>query len=472
MAQLTTRLIVRNDTTGNWNAAVTDAGDEGLVLLKGELGIEFTADNKTKIKVGDGTTKWENLPYFGGEEAKTFQVGALSEINTADLAVGDTAIVKTAIYTDAENEANNKYSYTGYVYNGTDWAAMDGNYNAGNVYFDEDMLFTYQFGKYKLTNGNVTVPAAGKSLKELLMSAHVDIIDPTSTDPTFGLSASSNKSGEVGSAYTLPSATATFTDGKYSYGYVTAEGAKVAGTNTGAGITAATIDITCDKSSDVKNATSTNSATLNLTTANLNEGVDAGLLFSDTSITYNFTASCTYPASTRTPTNNVGETSNADTGTTYSPIAGGEWSATKKNQKTAACTVSGWRKMFMGTVDSTNTNTEIDTTLIRSTMNKLINAQVSTSAQTFTVPVGATKIIVACPEGYVISKCEYYTMSWEEIALFPHLKDAEGKDKMVGVSDARGGTNGLKDYHIYTFTHSSPTGFEAATQYRVTLKKG
>lgn len=470
MADLMTRIVLRNDSTGNWNAAVTNAGDAGIVLLKGEMGIEFMDGNKTKVKIGDGITKWEALPYFGSEEAKTFQVGALSEITDTDLAVGDTAIVKTAIYVDEDNEANNKYSYTGYVYNGSVWTAMDGNYNAENVYFDEDMLFTYAFGKYKLTNGNVTIPSAGKSLKELLMSAHVDIINPSTTAPGFSIDASANKSGEVGSAYSLPSATATFTDGKYTYGYVDADGKKVAGTNTSAGIIASAINITCDKSSDTKSVSNVNSTTLNLTTANLNEGVNKDLLFADTSITYKFTATCDYPASTRIPTNNVGETSNADTGLAYNPINGGSW--TTSNNITDSCTVTGWRKMFIGTVDGANTNTEIDSKLIRETMNKLVDEQVSTSAKTFTVPVGATKIIVACPEGYVISKCEYFTMSWEEIALFPHVKDEDGKDKMIKVADARGGSNGLKNYNVYVFTHSSPSGFEAATQYRVTLKKG
>lgn len=56
---------------------------------------------------------------------------------------GDTAVVKTLI-------ADGKYSYTAYVYDGTvsAWAAMDGNYNANNVYFNDDMTMTYQFGKY------------------------------------------------------------------------------------------------------------------------------------------------------------------------------------------------------------------------------------------------------------------------------------------------------------------------------------
>lgn len=469
MAELNTRIVLRNDSSANWLT------NESAVLLKSEVGVEFTADGKVKMKIGDGVKTWAELPYFGGEEGHTFEV-ELAEGETHDAAIarvvgetelakGDSAIVKEKISGDL-------YSYTAYIYNGSAWAACDGNYNAENVYFSEDMLFTYNFGKYKTSNGNVTIPSAGKSLKELLMGAHVDIINPTKTAPGFSLASSGNISQEVGTTYTLPTATATFSDGKYTYGYVDAEGKKTNGTNTAAGITASEIEVTCDKSSDVKTVTNANSAKLTMTVANLNSEDLKDLIVDDTSITYNFTAECTYPASTRTPTNNVGETSNSETGVEYTPQAGGSWTIDAGTKKTASATVSGWRKMFMGTVDSANTNTAIDTTLIRSTMNKLIDAQVSTSAQTFTAPVGATKIIVACPDGYVLSKCEYFTMSWEEIALFPHLKDENGADKMVPVSDARGGSNGLKDYHVYVFTHASPTGFEAATQYRVTLKKG
>ena len=147
MAELRTRIVIRNDSTTNWLA------NESVVLLKGEVGIEFLADGKVKMKVGDGIKTWAQLDYLNGEEAKTFHVSSLDEITDTELAVGDTAIVKTAIYTDAENEANNKYSYTGYVYNGTTWMAMSGNYNAENVYFDDDMLVTKEIGYITLTNG-------------------------------------------------------------------------------------------------------------------------------------------------------------------------------------------------------------------------------------------------------------------------------------------------------------------------------
>ena len=65
MAELMTRIVLRNDSTANWTA------NKNTVLYKGEMGIEFNpapADTQTrvpeiKIKIGDGITTWENLPY-------------------------------------------------------------------------------------------------------------------------------------------------------------------------------------------------------------------------------------------------------------------------------------------------------------------------------------------------------------------------------------------------------------------------
>lgn len=58
MAQmLNTRIVLRNDSSANWLA------NSSQILLKGEVGIEFMADGKTKMKIGDGVTTWANLPY-------------------------------------------------------------------------------------------------------------------------------------------------------------------------------------------------------------------------------------------------------------------------------------------------------------------------------------------------------------------------------------------------------------------------
>ena len=219
MAELRTRVVLRNDSTGNWNAAVANAGDAGIVLLKGELGIEFIENGKPKLKIGDGVTKWEALSYFGGEESKTFQVATLSEIPAdAELAVGDTAIVKTAIYIDENDETNNKYSYTGYVYNGTVWAAMDGNYSAENVYFDEDFTFTTKIGTVTtLTNGSTTVAAAGKSIKDFLTSLFASEQNPSKTDPSVNITLTNVGAHEVGTVLN-PTYTASFEDGNNTYG--------------------------------------------------------------------------------------------------------------------------------------------------------------------------------------------------------------------------------------------------------------
>lgn len=51
---LTTRIIIRNDTSTNWTTA-------NPVLMKGEIGLELDTN---RYKRGDGTTTWDLLPYF------------------------------------------------------------------------------------------------------------------------------------------------------------------------------------------------------------------------------------------------------------------------------------------------------------------------------------------------------------------------------------------------------------------------
>lgn len=63
---LNTRIVLRNDTKLNWEAA------QDVVLLKGELGIEFdpsaeSAEKVVHIKIGDGVSMWSELPYFKGD---------------------------------------------------------------------------------------------------------------------------------------------------------------------------------------------------------------------------------------------------------------------------------------------------------------------------------------------------------------------------------------------------------------------
>lgn len=63
------RFLHRTDNAENWESI-------NPVLLKGELGIE--AGEETKIKIGDGVTPWNSLPYFA--DFKKYIDGKLAEL--------------------------------------------------------------------------------------------------------------------------------------------------------------------------------------------------------------------------------------------------------------------------------------------------------------------------------------------------------------------------------------------------------
>ena len=52
-----TRIILKSDTTKNWNKS-------NPVLINGELGIENCSNGITKMKIGNGKSKWKDLKYL------------------------------------------------------------------------------------------------------------------------------------------------------------------------------------------------------------------------------------------------------------------------------------------------------------------------------------------------------------------------------------------------------------------------
>lgn len=132
-------------------------------------------------------------------------------VNNKELFAGDIAIVKDLIFGD-------KYQYTAYVYNGTVWTAMDGNYRADNVYFDEDFIFTKEIGTVKLNaSGNKTVSAAGKNLQEFFAGLFAEEENPTTPSTTATLSSSNIGTKEVGTKIGIKYSFTT-TSGSYAYG--------------------------------------------------------------------------------------------------------------------------------------------------------------------------------------------------------------------------------------------------------------
>lgn len=89
MTELNVRFVLRNDSTENWTAV-----EDTAILLKGEVGVEFT-EGAPRLKVGDGTSPWKNLPYVtsANELPENFTWGNLFG-TTAEGVAGETATLK------------------------------------------------------------------------------------------------------------------------------------------------------------------------------------------------------------------------------------------------------------------------------------------------------------------------------------------------------------------------------------------
>jgi hypothetical protein len=304
-----TRLILRNDSTTAWLT------NKDQILLKGEVGIEFLADGSVKMKIGDGVTTWENLNYFGGEDAHIYEatvdkganhIAAITTaVNGAKLSTHDVAIVKENIIPAEQLKEGDvqKYQHTAYRWNGTTWTAFDGNYDASNVYFDSDLTYTATIGALKLGSGKSSdvYAAKGKSLEEVIKRLMAETIAPTITQPSYSYdSITSNLSSstvECGTKVTQLKWNASFNDGTYSYGYLNADG--TVNKSTAAGCTA-TYSMSCDKAGSTTTPAAQD-GTWTLTTPYVVKDTDSSAAVGS------ITTTCTIAGSSRTPVNNIGE---------------------------------------------------------------------------------------------------------------------------------------------------------------------
>ena len=409
MATLNTRIVIRNDSSVNWLT------NKSAVLLKGEIGIEFLADGKVKMKVGDGTKTWEQLPYFGGDEAKVFQVSSLSEITETNLAVGDIAIVKSVIFTDAENESNNKYSYTSYVYNGSAWAAMDGNYNADNVYFSDDMMVTKEIGYITLTNGQGTIPSKGKNLSEVFEAMFVKEQNPTTTQPSVNLTFSQAGAYEVGTVVS-PTYSATFNAGNYTYGPAT-------------GVTVSSWEI----SDTAGNTASTASGSFNDVTVSDNTN-------------YKITAKANHTAGAIPLTNKKNE------------YAAGKIAAGNKTKVSGA--ITGYRSFFYGVLDTSSAEAPLTSAIVRG----LTNGGAYNASKTFTLNGSATakRIVIAIPSNSTRAGLKEVILT---SAMNTPVTDSYVKTTAaVKVEGANGAT--AIDYTVWTY---EPAAIDAGEVHKITL---
>lgn len=232
--ELKTKIILRNDESGAWT-------DSSLVMDKGEVGLEYGADGVVKLKAGDGERTFAELDYIGSDvkSAQLFQTAVLAYNDVTDdltaikavipegaeLQDGDVAVVKRAI---ANGSAAT--SYTTYIYDASvastaaeGWVASDGNYSATNVFFKNDITLAGDYtsiGNVKLSDG--TLSAAGQSLEDVLTSIFTKELNTglKTSNPSVDIAVANVKYLEVGSSGSN-SATLSFNDGAYKYGYTT-----------------------------------------------------------------------------------------------------------------------------------------------------------------------------------------------------------------------------------------------------------
>lgn len=226
---LQTMIILRNDVTANW-------ANSTLVLKKGEVAIDT---EKNIFKIGDGEKTFSQIDkYFASFDEVVKAINeATKNLHTADvyeaevdlgadklaalkaLATnpfkGDFGIVKEKLSPEG------KYQYTAYIYDGENWAAMDGNYDAENVYFQKDLTITAPIGVQTIpSSGSKTLATTGKNLKQVLDMIVASEKNPSTTQPSVTLNSSNIGEKEVGTNIAIAYSFAT-NPGSYTYGPAT-----------------------------------------------------------------------------------------------------------------------------------------------------------------------------------------------------------------------------------------------------------
>ena len=339
---LNVRFQQKFDTAENW-------ANSELVLLAGEIAVE---SDTGKFKFGNGEKKFSELDYAGLTETQlnaaisgaqdnfTHLTPANDVTDTAALATivspkkGDMAVIERVI-----NDLGTASTMTAYVYNGSAWCAMDGNYDASNVYTSSKITLAGDYGTDsrgdKLTRiGNKKIGdeiAAGTSLQSLLMDLLSQRLQPSATNPSASVILTNNNNNganvsvEIGTEYT-PKFRTTFSDGAFTYDDVT-----------GCTATAAKVQLGSETSISMDIAANTlNGASGTLPSFTVPDATSRKL-----KLTYGWTASTT------TPKDNLGD--NATNGVKID--------AASNKSVESSHTLTGFRNYWYGFISTTDYST-------------------------------------------------------------------------------------------------------------------
>ena len=409
---LNIRIQLRNDTAENWTSA-------NPILRKGEMGVEIDTG---KTKIGNGTAYWKDLKYAGVDEdtikgiidknrnAVEFIVANEGESDTQALARVITTPKKGDVGIVEQRKNGIGEFYTAYIHDGTAFRAMDGNYSADNVYFDEDLTYTVQFGTLAKPAGSAKFSAKGKNVSQVFASLMAQEANPSKTNPAVSFSAQDGfGTFEIGTKKNL-TYTAALSAGSYTYGPAT-------------GITAQSWSVSCT-------------------------GV-AGTKTTATGTFENVVAESNAKKVTVTATYNEGAIPVTNLGNPYpeGKIAAGSASKNSAN-------FVGVRYMFWGPMTE---DTAIDSAAVRALAHN--KATGTGTLDTFGAGAGAKKVVVAIPSDRKITKVIMPSaLNADVTALFVK------QSATVPVNGAEG--YAAAAYNIYVY---QPASIDAGETYTVTI---
>lgn len=339
-----------------------------------------------------------------GAQAQFTQVNSVDEL-PSNAQQGDMGVVVSAI----DGAEGSKKSYTAYVYDEGVWKAMDGNYDAGNVYFGKDITYTVGIGTLAKPSGSATFSAKGKSLEQVLSSLMAKEANPSKTEPAVSFTSTGGLGTyEIGTKKNLSYA-ASLSAGGYTYGPPT-------------GITAQSWEVTCDgvtkttANGTFENVVAEASAKKIVATAEYGEGA--------------------------IPVTNLGN-----------EYPAGKISAGSKSKESSSYV--GVRYMFWGPM--TDAGMALNSANIRALAhNKASGTGVLT---TFGAGAGAKKVVVAVPAGRKITK-----------VLMPSALNADVTALFVkqGTQSQVEGANAYAAaaYDVYVY---QPASIDAGETYSVTI---
>lgn len=379
------------------NAVLNPVAEDPATLKEGMVWYNTTAKEFRCYK--DGEIK----PL--GAQAQFTQANSVGELPTV-AQQGDMGVVISAI----DGADGTKKSYTAYVYDEGAWKAMDGNYDAGNVYFGEDLTYTVAIGTLAKPNGSDTLPAKGKSVKEVLASILAKEAYPSKTEPAVTISGESGYGTfEIGTIKNL-AYTGNLSAGSYTYGPDT-------------GITATSWSASCTGVSETKNTKS---------------GTFENVVAEATAKTVTVTA--TY-GDGAIPVTNLGN-----------PYAGAQIKAGSASKVSSQ--LKGVRYMFWG---SMTTDAELSSANIRALAHK--EAVAKKTLDSFGPGEGAKKVVVAVPAGHKITKV-LLTSSMNADITSSFVKQSS----TVSVEGANNYAGTAYDVYVY-----QPASIDKAEVYAITI---